>query len=178
MMGLIRELRLLVMGAAAQDLGVTGVQLRIEGGEMRGKDPATERRRRDGELFAEPGRVVAADATGIVAWEAVRAGAPQSIGLEQALFAEHAADRTVVTLLREGEPVGMEYILPGADHLAFLLALLLPGGRCGAAGGDYVIAFGDAGAFGAGCANSRVPGDLGACGYCRGRAMLRAGRDR
>jgi len=173
MMGLIRGLLLLAVEAAAHDLGVTGVQLRIEGGQMRvrvqthgqqlqGKDPATELPRRlrlrvDGELFAGAGRVVAEDAGGIVAWEAVRAGVPQSIVVEQALFAEDPADRTVVTLLREGEPageavlgagsspvvlgetgsaalrrfvpVGIEHILLGADHVAFLLALLLPGGR-------------------------------------------------
>jgi hypothetical protein len=166
-------LLLMVLTASAHDLGVTGVQLRIDGKQMhirvqahamqlQGRDPATElpkrlRLRLDGELFAGDGKVVPADTNGIVAWEATRAGAPDSIILDAPLFPEDEADRTLVTLLRDGVPageavlsatsqpvvigengssalrrflpVGIEHILLGADHIAFLLALLLPGGR-------------------------------------------------
>ena len=171
--GMKRLLMLAALALSAHDLGVTGVQLRIDGGQMhvrvqahalqlQGKDPATElpkrlRLRLDGELFTGAGKVVPADTNGIVAWEATRAGAPKSIIIDQPLFPEDEVDRTLVTLLRNGEPageailgatsqpvvigesgssalrrfvpVGIEHILLGADHIAFLLALLLPGGR-------------------------------------------------
>ena len=77
--------------------------------------------------------------------------------MDAPLFPEDDADRTLVTLLRDGKPageailgatskpvslgesgssalrrfvpVGVEHIFFGTDHIAFLLALLLPGGR-------------------------------------------------
>lgn len=155
------------------DLGVTGVQLRIEGGktqvrvqahllQLQGRDPAVElpkrlRLRLDGEYFEGPGQLVPAGTDGIVAWQATRPGEPQSIIIDAPLFPEDEADRTLVTVMRDGNPVGeailgatstpvvlgesgstalrrfvpigIEHILFGADHIAFLLALLLPGGR-------------------------------------------------
>ncbi|HEU0124128.1 MAG TPA: HupE/UreJ family protein [Bryobacteraceae bacterium] len=167
---------LLLLGIALQahDLGVTGVQLRIAGGktyvrvqthamQLQGRDPGTElpkrlRLRLNGELFtAADGRVEPVTETGIVAWEASKDGAPDSIVMDAPLFPEDDADRTLVTLLRDGTPageailsatsqpvsigetgsaalrrfvpIGVEHILFGPDHIAFLLALLLPGGR-------------------------------------------------
>jgi hypothetical protein len=167
-------LLLLGLSLQAHDLGVTGVQLRVEGGrtqvrvqahqlQLQGMDAAKElpkrlRLRLDGEYFdASGGRLVAVDTNGIVAWEAERAGAPKSIIIDAPLFPEDEADRTLVTLLRDGKaageailgatsqpvvigeegssalrrfvPIGVEHILFGPDHIAFLLALLLPGGR-------------------------------------------------
>jgi hypothetical protein len=158
---------------SAHDLGVTGVQIRIGEGktvvrvqahalQLQGRDAAVElpkrlRLRLDGELFSAPGKLVPETANGIVAWEGERAGVPDGIVIDAPLFPEDEADRTLVTLLRDGKPageailgatskpvslgesgssalrrfvpVGIEHILFGADHIAFLLALLLPGGR-------------------------------------------------
>ncbi|MFN0103726.1 MAG: HupE/UreJ family protein [Bryobacteraceae bacterium] len=158
------------LSLVAHDLGVTGVQVRIEGGRTHvrvqahalqlqtGPDLAKRLRLRlDGELFSEAGKVVPATENGIVAWEASRDGVPGSIVMDAPLFPEDEADRTLVTLMRDGVPageailaatsapvvlgekgssallrfvpVGIEHILFGPDHIAFLLALLLPGGR-------------------------------------------------
>ena len=169
----MRFLLFLSLGVFAHDLGVTGVQLRIADGktqvrvqahalQLQGRDPGTElpkrlRLRLDGELFVGSGQVIPATANGIVAWEAERAGVPSSIIMDAPLFPEDEADRTLVTLLRDGKPageailgatskpvvlgesgssalrrfvpIGVEHIFFGADHIAFLLALLLPGGR-------------------------------------------------
>ncbi|MBL8238615.1 MAG: HupE/UreJ family protein [Bryobacterales bacterium] len=164
---------LLPLGLAAHDLGVTGVQVRIADGrthvrvqshmlQLQGREASTElpkrlRLRLDGEYFAATGQVVPAMENGIVAWEASREGVPGSIIIDAPLFPEDDADRTLVTLLRDGKPageailgatsqpvvlgengssalrrflpIGIEHILFGPDHIAFLLALLLPGGR-------------------------------------------------
>ncbi|MBI2686586.1 MAG: HupE/UreJ family protein [Acidobacteria bacterium] len=170
----MRWLLLVAASLSAHDLGVTGVQLRIDAGrtyvhvqthmmQLQGKDPAKElpsrlRLRLDGELFtATNGKVVPAMEDGIVSWDASRDGVPGSIMMDAPLFPEDESDRTLVTLLRDGKPageailsatsrpvsigesgssalrrfvpVGIEHILFGADHIAFLLALLLPGGR-------------------------------------------------
>lgn len=169
----MRLLLFLSVGLFAHDLGVTGVQLRIADGktyvrvqahaqQLQGRDVATElpkrlRLRLDGELFTAAGKAVPETTGGIVAWEASRDGVPASIIMDAPLFPEDEADRTLVTLLRDGKPageailgatsrpvvlgesgssalrrfvpVGVEHILFGADHIAFLLALLLPGGR-------------------------------------------------
>jgi hypothetical protein len=169
----MRFLLLFALTVSAHDLGVTGVQVRIADGkthvrvqaheaQLHGRDPATElpkrlRLRLDGAYFEGPGTVAPATPNGIVAWEGTREGVPGSIIIDAPLFPEDAADRTLVTVLGDGKPVGeavlgatsspvvlgengssalrrfipigIEHILLGADHIAFLLALLLPGGR-------------------------------------------------
>ncbi len=161
------------LALSAHDLGVTGVQIRVEGGrthvrvqahemQLQGRDAATElpkrlRLRLDGEYFAGTGTLAAATGNGVVAWEASRNGAPEAIVIDAPLFPEDEADRTLVTLMRDGKPageailgatsapvtlgekgtgalrrfvpIGIEHIVFGPDHIAFLLALLLPGGR-------------------------------------------------
>ena len=158
---------------SAHDLGVTGVQIRIADGrthvrvqahelQLQGRDAAAElskrlRLRMDGAYFSAAGQVLAATPNGVVAWEASRDGVPGSIVIDAPLFPEDEADRTLVTLMRDGKPageavmsatstpvvlgengssalrrfvpIGVEHILFGLDHIAFLLALLLPGGR-------------------------------------------------
>ena len=169
----MRLLILFGLALAAHDLGVTGVQLRIADGrtyvrvqahvnQLQGRDAGTElakrlRLRFDGSYFEAQGKVLPAAENGIVAWEASRDGVPASIIVDAPLFPEDEADKTLVTLLRDGVaageailtatstpvvlgengssalrrfvPIGIEHILFGADHIAFLLALLLPGGR-------------------------------------------------
>jgi len=170
----MRLLWLCSLALSAHDLGVTGMLLRVAGGKthvrveahlknFRGQDPATElakrlRVRLDGELFVPSnGKIVAHEENGIVAWEASRDGVPQSITIDAPLFPEDETDKTLVTLMRDNNPVGeailsatsppvtleessssalrrfipigVEHILFGPDHIAFLLALLLPGGR-------------------------------------------------
>lgn len=171
---MIRLLILLGISVFGHDLGVTGVQIRIADGrtnvrvqahamQLAGTDPGTElpkrlRLRLDGAYFAATdGRVTPAGTDGIVAWEGSREGVPGSIIIDAPLFPEDEADRTLVTVVRDGVvsgeavlgatsspvvlgengstafrrfmPIGVEHILFGADHIAFLLALLLPGGR-------------------------------------------------
>jgi hypothetical protein len=169
----MRLLFLCALTLSAHDLGVSGVQIRIaEGrthvrvqaheGQLEGRSPATELPRRlrlrlDGAYFEGPGTASPPTPNGIVAWEGVREGVATSIIIDAPLFPEDAADRTLVTVLRDGKPageavvgatsapvvlgedgssalrrflpIGIEHILLGADHIAFLLALLLPGGR-------------------------------------------------
>ena len=169
----MRLLVLFGLTLSAHDLGVTGVQLRIADGrthvrvqahvnQLQGRDAGTElakrlRLRFDGSYFEAQGKVLPATENGIVAWEASRDGVPASIIVDAPLFPEDEADKTLVTLLRDGVaageailtatstpvvlgengssalrrfvPIGIEHILFGADHIAFLLALLLPGGR-------------------------------------------------
>jgi len=166
-------LGLLGLTLAAHDLGVTAVQVRIADGrthvrvqthitQLQGREPETDlpkrlRLRLDGEYYAAPGKVVPVTETGIIAWESSRAGMPESVMMDAPLFPEDEADRTLVTLLRNGKPageailsatsppvsvgetgsgafrrfvpIGIEHIIFGPDHVAFLLALLLPGGR-------------------------------------------------
>jgi hypothetical protein len=170
----MRFLLLCGLALSAHDLGVTGILLRVADGKthvrveahlnsFRGRDAGTElakrlRVRLDGELFVPAnGRIVPFPENGIVAWEASRDGVPKSIVIDAPLFPEDESDKTLVTLMRDGVPVGeailsatsppvalqetgssalrrfmpvgIEHILFGADHVAFLLALLLPGGR-------------------------------------------------
>lgn len=119
--------------------------------------PKRLRLRLDGEYFSAEGAAVPATTAGIVAWEGARTGVPGSIIIDAPLFPEDESDRTLVTVLRDGKPageailsatskpvvlgengtgalrrfipIGVEHIFFGADHIAFLLALLLPGGR-------------------------------------------------
>lgn len=167
---------LLLTGSAlgAHDLGVSAVDVRVAEGrtvvrvqahalQLQGADPGPAlakrvRLRLDGEYFdAAGGKLLPAGQSGIVAWEASRAGTPGSVIIDAPLFPEDEADRTLVTFMRDGVPageavlgatsapvvlgetgsnalrrfvpLGIEHILFGADHVAFLLALLLPGGR-------------------------------------------------
>jgi len=111
------------LALTAHDLGVTGVQVRIDGGQtfvriqshidqLQGRDPATElpkrlRLRLDGAYFEAQGKVTPPQVgTGIVAWEGSRSGVPQSIVIDAPLFPEDAMDRTLVTLMRNGVPAG------------------------------------------------------------------------
>ncbi len=173
----MRTLFLLGLAAStmwAHDLGVSGIQVRIEGGrthvrvqahlmQLQGAPvtPGLEKRLRlrlDGEYFpVEKGALHPATETGVVVWESSKEGAPDAVVIDAPLFPEDELDRTIVTVLRDGAPageavmtatsqpavlgergskafqrfipIGVEHILFGPDHIAFLLALLLPGGR-------------------------------------------------
>lgn len=164
---------LAALSLSAHDLGVSAVQVRIADGrthvraqahvmQLQGPDPGAALARRlrlrlDGEYFTGPNGKVLGPENGIIAWEAWREGEAGSVVMDAPLFPEDEADRTLVTLMRNGEPageailgatstpvvvgergssalrrfipIGIEHILFGPDHIAFLLALLLPGGR-------------------------------------------------
>jgi hypothetical protein len=120
--------------------------------------PKRLRVRLDGEIFVPAnGKLIPFPENGIIAWEASHDGVPKSITIDAPLFPEDENDKTLATLMRDGAPVGeailsatsppvaleetgssalrrfvpvgIEHIVFGPDHIAFLLALLLPGGR-------------------------------------------------
>jgi hydrogenase/urease accessory protein HupE len=98
-------------------------------------------------------------ANDIVIWRGLAAATPATITLEAPIFPELPADQTVLTLVRRGVPAGtamidarsgpvrlgestgsvvgrftvegIRHILGGLDHIAFLIALLLPVRRVG-----------------------------------------------
>lgn len=115
--------------------------------------------RLDGELFVPviSGRTRQVDESGLVEWEGSKPGTASRVVADAPLFPEDEQDKTLVSVYREGQPagetimtpssapsvvgetggsafwrfipIGVEHILFGPDHVAFLLALLLPGGR-------------------------------------------------
>jgi hypothetical protein len=132
---------------------------RIPPSEDPGKYIASKLKLRlDGAPFqAAAPKVTKEQGSDVFLWEAERSGEPTEIIVDAAVFPDVKPDKTVVTLVRNGAsagegilpaesgpvviqetsggalrrfiPIGVEHIWFGADHIAFLLALILPGGR-------------------------------------------------
>src|SRR5260221_9024584 len=117
------------------------LKLRLDGQPFEARNPTATLDKDDGALI----------------WQAVHPRNATTIILDAPIFPDRPAESTIVTLLIDGksagtavlqpggppailgEPLsitigrfivlGIEHIFGGADHMAFLLALLLPGGR-------------------------------------------------
>jgi hydrogenase/urease accessory protein HupE len=165
-----------VLPAASHELWVTGlaVDLRAGGTEVTarvhrqnvgGPDAGHAIRERiririDDRPFEASGISLRADlANDLYIWTATSPQSGSVVTVERPVFPDLAADRTVVSVTREGRPVGsavldatardvkvgetlpalllrflgegVRHILEGADHIAFLLAILLPVRRIG-----------------------------------------------
>jgi hypothetical protein len=158
----------------AHDLGVTGVHVEISRDEtlvrvqvhgilLHRADPAAEISKRlklrlDNVPFApEKVRIVPEAINDVLVWEGRRVGTAETVAMDAPVFPEYPAEKTLVTVVRNGKPygetvlnadsgpvavgetlgqaltrfipIGIEHIWLGPDHIAFLIALLLPGGR-------------------------------------------------
>lgn len=158
----------------AHDLGVTGVHVELTAHEtlvrvqvhgilLHRTEPQAEITKRlklrlDNVPFApDTIRIVPEGLNDVLVWEGRKKGTAETVAIDAPLFPEHPSEKTLVTVVRNGQPfgetvldansgpaavgetfgqalgrfipIGIEHIWLGADHIAFLLALLLPGGR-------------------------------------------------